>query len=90
MEINEVSFLQKRLSRKPSMMFLVDAMSDSNKDADSEFFLFLKRPIRRSIVRILSASPMSFSDLQGEFKIDSSHMSYHLETLGNLVCRSAR
>jgi hypothetical protein len=63
-------------------------MSGSGDDTDSKVFLLLKHPIRRSILRILSASPKTFSELQNEFKIESSHVSYHLETLGNLLYRT--
>jgi hypothetical protein len=60
-------------------------MSVSDDDRYQEIFVRLKHPIRRRILRILSNGPKSFSDLQKEFKIKSSHMSYHLDGLGDLL-----
>jgi len=57
------------------------------EDRNSEVFASLKHPIRRRILRILSIEPRSFSDMQKEFGIESSHLSYHLDSLGNLLYR---
>ena len=51
-------------------------------------FTSLKHPIRRGILRVLSDSPQSFSDLQRLLKIESSHLTYHLEGLGNLLVKT--
>ncbi len=69
-------------------MIHVMCMPDSRDNADFEMFASLKHPVRREILRILSKGPTSYSDLLTEFKIQSSHLNYHLEGLRNLVCKT--
>lgn len=54
----------------------------------STIFTSLKHPIRRKILRMLSERPRSFSEMQEEFRIESSHLTYHLESLGSLLHKS--
>jgi len=63
-------------------------MSGSEEDTYSIIFTSLRHPIRRGILRILSDNPQSFSDLQRLLKIESSHLTYHLEGLGNLLVKT--
>jgi DNA-binding transcriptional ArsR family regulator len=63
-------------------------MSGSEEDTYSIIFTSLKHPIRRGILRSLSDNPQSFSDLQRLLKIESSHLTYHLEGLGNLLVKT--
>jgi hypothetical protein len=63
-------------------------MSGSEEDTYSMIFTSLKHPIRRGILRILSDNPQSFSDLQRLLKIESSHLTYHLEGLGGLLVKT--
>jgi DNA-binding transcriptional ArsR family regulator len=65
-----------------------DTMSVSEEDTYSTIFASLKHPIRRRILRILSNEPEGFSDLLKQFKIESSHLTYHLEGLGNLLYKT--
>lgn len=51
-------------------------------------FASLKHPIRRRILRILSGGPQTFSGLQKTFTIESSHLTYHLDGLGNLLLKT--
>jgi len=51
-------------------------------------FASLKHPIRRRILRILSGGPQTFSELQKTFTIESSHLTYHLDGLGNLLLKT--
>jgi DNA-binding transcriptional ArsR family regulator len=51
-------------------------------------FASLKHPIRRGILRILSGGPQTFSELQKTFTIESSHLTYHLDGLGNLLLKT--
>jgi hypothetical protein len=51
-------------------------------------FASLKHPIRRKILRILSSEPQTFSDLQKQFNIESSHLTYHIDGLGNLLYKT--
>jgi DNA-binding transcriptional ArsR family regulator len=63
-------------------------MSGSEEDTYSIIFTSLRHPIRHRILRILSDNPQSFSDLQRLLKIESSHLTYHLEGLGNLLVKT--
>ena len=63
-------------------------MSNSGEEeAYSTIFTSLKHPIRRKILRMLSEKPKSFSEIQEAFRIESSHLTYHLENLGELVSK---
>ncbi len=65
------------------------SMSTSEEDSYSMIFASLKHPIRRKILRILSSEPQAFSDLQKEFNIESSHLTYHIDGLGNLLRKTS-
>ncbi|MCW3997847.1 MAG: winged helix-turn-helix domain-containing protein [Candidatus Bathyarchaeota archaeon] len=54
----------------------------------SIMFSSLKHPVRRKILRMLSDKPMSFSHMLEELGISSSHLTYHLENLGELVSKT--
>ena len=69
-------------------VFSDDVMSNSEEDSYSMIFASLKHPIRRRILRILSEGAESFSDLQKQFKIESSHLTYHIEGLGSLLYKT--
>ena len=51
----------------------------------SLIFTSLKHPIRRRILRMLADTPMTFSEILESLTIDSGHLNYHLESLGDLV-----
>jgi DNA-binding HxlR family transcriptional regulator len=59
-------------------------MSDSN-DKSLKIFSYLKHSVRQKIVRSLSDGPKSYSELLREFKIESSHLNYHIERLNDLL-----
>jgi DNA-binding transcriptional ArsR family regulator len=63
-------------------------MSSSEEDSYSMIFASLKHPIRRKILRILSSEAQTFSDLQKQFSIESSHLTYHIDGLGNLLYKA--
>jgi DNA-binding transcriptional ArsR family regulator len=50
-------------------------------------FSSLKHPARRKILRMLSEKPMTFSQLLEALGVSSSHLTYHLENLGELVSK---
>jgi DNA-binding transcriptional ArsR family regulator len=62
-------------------------MSDFEEDTYSVIFSSLKHPIRRGILRMLASGPRSFSELQTAFRIESSHLTYHLDSLAHLVIK---
>jgi DNA-binding transcriptional ArsR family regulator len=61
----------------------------TNKGIEEEtysvIFSSLKHPVRRKILRMLAEKPLTFSEILEELKIDSGHLSYHIENLGELV-----
>lgn len=63
-------------------------MSSSEEDSYSMIFASLKHPIRRKILRILFSEPQTFSDLQKQFNIESSHLTYHIDGLANLLYKT--
>ncbi|MFZ7138643.1 MAG: winged helix-turn-helix domain-containing protein [archaeon] len=55
----------------------------------SLIFTSLKHPIRRRILRMLSDKPLTYSEILEILNIDSGHLSYHLENLGDLTVHSS-
>ena len=54
----------------------------------SLIFTSLKHPIRRRILRMLADKPLTYSEILDSLNIDSGHLSYHLENLGDLTVHS--
>jgi DNA-binding transcriptional ArsR family regulator len=50
-------------------------------------FLSLSHPARRKILRMLAEKPRNFSTMLETLGISSSHLTYHLENLGELVTK---
>ena len=48
-------------------------------------FSSLKHPARRKILRILSEKPLTFSEMLDLLGVSSSNLTYHLESLGELI-----
>jgi len=68
------------------------AMSDEEKieeETYSVIFSSLKHPIRRRILRMLAKEPQVFSEILESLSIDSGHLNYHLESLGDLIRRTS-
>lgn len=61
---------------------------DLAEETYSLIFTSLKHPIRRRILRMLSSQPLAFSEILDSLSIDSGHLSYHLDGLGELITRS--
>lgn len=62
-------------------------MSDFEQEPYSTIFSSLKHPVRRKILRMLSEKHRSFSEMLEALGISSSHLTYHLENLGELVSK---
>ena len=62
-------------------------MPNSGEETYSIMFTSLKHPARRKILRMLSEKPKNFSRILEELGISSSHLTYHLENLGELVTK---
>ncbi|MCW4044110.1 MAG: winged helix-turn-helix domain-containing protein [Candidatus Bathyarchaeota archaeon] len=63
-------------------------MSDPEEEIYSTMFSSLKHPARRKILRMLADKPITFSQMVDELGISSSHLTYHLESLGALVSKT--
>ncbi len=63
-------------------------MSDSEETIYSTMFSSLKHPARRKILRMLSETPMTFSQLLDALEVSSSNLTYHLESLGELLFKT--
>lgn len=62
-------------------------MRDAKEEIYSTMFSSLKHPVRRKILRILSDKPLAFSEMLELLGISSSNLTYHLESLGELVSK---
>ncbi len=54
----------------------------------SLIFKTLKHPLRRKILRMLAEKPRSYSEILEALAIDSGHLSYHIENLGDIIART--
>ena len=54
----------------------------------SIIFKSLRHPIRRRILRMLGDKPLSFSEMLELLSMDSGHLNYHLENLGELLAHT--
>ena len=60
-------------------------MPDATEEIYSTMFSSLKHPARRKILRLLSEKPLTFSEMLDLLGVSSSNLTYHLESLGELV-----
>jgi DNA-binding transcriptional ArsR family regulator len=63
-------------------------MSGLDEEPYSGIFNSLKHPVRRKILRMLSEKPNSFSEILESLGVSSSYLTYHLESLGQLVSKT--
>ena len=62
-------------------------MADGREEIYSTMFSSLKHPARRKILRILADKPLTFSEMLELLGVSSSNLTYHLESLGELVTK---
>ena len=62
-------------------------MADREEETYSVMFLSLKHPVRRKILRILDLRQSTFTEILQQINIESAHLSYHLESLGDLITK---
>ena len=60
----------------------------SDEEIYSIMFSSLKHPARRKILRMLSKKQLTFSQMLEELGVSSSHLTYHLENLGELLSKA--
>jgi DNA-binding transcriptional ArsR family regulator len=62
-------------------------MSGSEEEIYSIMFSSLKHPVRRKILRMLASKPLTFMEMVENLGVSSAHLTYHLESLGELVSK---
>jgi len=62
-------------------------MPESREEIYSVMFSSLNHPARRKILRILSEKPLTFSEMLEILGVSSSNLTYHLDSLGELVTK---
>ena len=62
-------------------------MDTSEEEIYSVMFSSLRHPARRKILRMLSEEKVTFSKMLQALAIPSSHLTYHLENLGELIIK---
>jgi DNA-binding transcriptional ArsR family regulator len=62
-------------------------MANSEEETYSTMFSSLKHPVRRKILRMLSDKPMTFMEMVDHLGVSTSHLTYHLESLGELISK---
>lgn len=63
-------------------------MPEKETDIDSVIHSALRHPIRRKILTLLSHRGRTFTEMLKIVDIESSHLTYHLESLGELISKS--
>jgi DNA-binding transcriptional ArsR family regulator len=63
-------------------------MAEFEEETYSTIFAALKHPIRRRLLRFLHGGPGSFTDILNSLNINSPILTYHLETLKDLVFKT--
>ncbi len=62
-------------------------VTDGKEEIYSIIFSSLKHPIRRKILRILADKSMAFTEMLELLGVSSSNLTYHLDSLGELVTK---
>lgn len=65
-------------------------MSEFEEETYSIAFAALKHPTRRKILRLLSKGSRSFTEMQNLFNVNSPYLTYHLESLRDLVSKTEK
>jgi len=64
------------------------AASIADDEIYSIMFSSFKHPVRRKILRMLDSKPMTFMELVEALGISTPNLTYHLESLGELISKS--
>lgn len=62
-------------------------VTEGQEEIYSIMFSSLKHPARRKILRILADKPLTFSEMLELLGVSSSNLTYHLDSLGELVTK---
>ena len=61
---------------------------EDTEETYSVIYSALKHPIRRKILRMLSDEQLSYTQMLKELDLDTGHLNYYLESLGELVIKN--
>ncbi|MCW4013416.1 MAG: winged helix-turn-helix domain-containing protein [Candidatus Bathyarchaeota archaeon] len=64
-------------------------MDEINEEVYSTIFNALRHGVRRNILRMLNDQELSFSTMEERLGLSSSHLTYHLDSLNELVSKTA-
>ena len=65
-------------------------MSEENADETySVIYAALKHPVRRRILRMLNDGELTYTQMLNKLDIDTGHLNYYLESLGELVAKTS-
>ncbi len=62
-------------------------MGTTEEEIYSIMFTSLKHPVRRKILRMLAEKSLTFMEMVEQVGVSTSHLTYHLESLGELVVK---
>ena len=63
-------------------------MGEFEEETYSTVFTALKHPVRRRILRTLAQGSRTFTDLQSSFKVNSAVLTFHLDAMKDLICKT--
>ena len=63
-------------------------MEEENEEVYTTIFNALRHGVRRNILRMLNTNQLSFSSMEEALELSSSHLTYHLDSLGDLVSKT--
>lgn len=63
-------------------------LGNDREETYSVIFSALKHPVRRKILRMLCVEELTYSQILSTLGIDSGHLNYHLENLGELLAKT--
>jgi DNA-binding transcriptional ArsR family regulator len=63
-------------------------LGEFEEETYSTVFTALKHPVRRRLLRVLSQGSRTFTDLQSSFKVNSAVLTFHLDAMKDLICKT--
>jgi DNA-binding transcriptional ArsR family regulator len=68
----------------------MSASDESGEETYSLIFATLKHPLRRKIIRMLNQKELTYTQILQNLDIDTGHLNYHLENLGELLIKTSK
>ncbi len=73
---------------RPAYVWVICMAITPEDEIYSVMFASLKHPVRRKILRLLGLKSMTFMELVEQLGVSTPHLTYHLESLSDLVSRT--